>query len=541
MTNPDDSLTANDELSDTTEGVSFRLAPIDFSLLTNAVVLAALGGMAVGMALLVWPDRSDRVLARLIGAGLIWMTAAGFRAASQGGRFKPRALLGPLATLVVGVTLILNPDRSTVFIGRVTGALLIVYVVRSLLEQWQSSQRDWSRIAYLGVVAALGASLIVITGELFSLVVAVGAFILVALCLLVVIVSLDGRTQGAANYATTSELVIGWLHDRPKSVDARQDLYSKILFEGTTTRTRVLRFFTLMGFASVIASMGIITDSTAVVIGAMLIAPLMTPLMGMAISLVMGWPNRLVRSTILAFGGIGFAIGIGILLGLISPADIDTATNSQILARTSPTALDLITAIAAGGAGAYGLSRPDVSDSLPGVAIAISLVPPLTVVGIAYSQGDMVAGRGALLLFATNMIAILVVGGLTFILTGVTPLAHAAESGDRVRVALGATGTMAIVVIGGLLLNGAQLASDALQQDTVNDSIEDWIPLDSGHRLVQADLDEDVVGAVVIGPSEGLPDVAELADELSSALEKQITVRISLIVEEQLVATGGDG
>lgn len=540
MTGPDDSLIANDELTDSTEGVSFRFAPIDFGLLTNSVVLAALGGVTVGMTLLVWPDRSDRVLARVIGAGLIWTAVAGFRAA-QDRRFSPRSLLSPCATVAVGVILLLNPDRSTVFIGRLTGVLLLAHVAKSVGGQWRSAERDWRHYPYLGVVAALGALLILLTGELFSLVVGVGASLLVAVCVLILVVSLDGRTQGAATYAGTSELVIRWLRDRPKSVDARQDLYSKILFEGPTTRTRVIRFFALMGFASVIASMGVITDSTAVVIGAMLIAPLMTPLMGMAISLVMGWPNRLLRSATLAFIGIAFAIFIGMILGLVSPADIDTATNSQIVARTSPTALDLLVAIAAGGAGAYGLSRPDVSDSLPGVAIAISLVPPLTVVGIAYSQGDMVAGRGALLLFATNMIAILIVGGLTFILTGVTPIDHAARSGDRVRVALGATGTMALIVVGGLLLNGAQIASDALNQDTVETTIEDWIPDSSTHRLIGADLDGDVVRAVVIGPSDGLPDIAELADALTEALGKPITARVSHVVEEQLVATGRAG
>lgn len=540
MTASDESLTANDELIDSSERTSFRLAPIDFGLLTSSVVLGALGGLAFGMAVLVWPDSTDRLLVRLVGIGLIWTAVVGFRAASQPTGFSARSVLEPLIALAVAVILLLNPDRSTVFVGRLIGALLLLYVARSIIEQWRRDDRDWSRLPFLGVVAALALLLIVLTGELFSVLVVVGALLLVAICLLVLVISLDGRTEGVANYRDTSDLVLNWLHDRPKSLDARQDLYGKILYEGPTTRLRVIRFFALMGFAAVIASMGVITDSTAVVIGAMLVAPLMTPLMGMAISLVMGWPNRLLRAATIALSGIVFAISIGVLLGLFMSADIDTATNSQILARISPTTFDLITAIAAGAAGAYGLSRPDVSDSLPGVAIAISLVPPLTVVGIAWSQGDFTAGRGALLLFATNMVAILVVGGLTFILTGVTPVEHAAGSGDRVRVAFGAVAVMAILVVGGLLLNGAQIAGDALRQDTVDDTIEAWIPDDSGHRLVQADLNDGVVSAIVVGPSEGLPDIAELAERLSDELDGTIMARISLVVEEQLVATSGD-
>ena len=540
MTASDESLTTNDDLLDSSEGTSFRLAPIDVGLLTSSVVLRALGGLVFGLALLVWPDRTDRLLVRLVGVGLIWVAVVGFRAAWQRAGFRARSVPRPLVTLAVGAFLVLNPDRSVVFVGRLIGALLLVYVARSIIEQLRSDDRDWSRLPFLSVVAALALLLIVLTGELLSFVVAVGALLLVALCLLVLLVSLDGRTEGVANYRDTTDLVLNWLRDRPKSLDARRDLYAKILYEGPTTRLRIIRFFALMGFAAVIASMGVITDSTAVVIGAMLVAPLMTPLMGMAISLVMGWPNRLLRATLIALSGIVFAIGIGVLLGLIVPANIDTATNTQILARISPTTLDLITAIAAGAAGAYGLSRPDVSDSLPGVAIAISLVPPLTVVGIAWSQGDFEAGSGALLLFATNMIAIIVVGGLTFILTGVTPVDHAVGSGDRVRVALGAVTTMAILVVGSLLLNSAQIAGDALEQDTVVDAIEAWIPDDTGHRLVEADLNDGVVSAIVIGPSVGLPDVAELAEQLSDELDDTITVRASLVVEEQLIATGGD-
>ncbi|MEM9653986.1 MAG: DUF389 domain-containing protein [Actinomycetota bacterium] len=539
MTGSYDSLTDNDELTDSAESGTFQPAPIDWRLLTSSTVLGALGGIAFGTALLVWPGRTDRVLARLIGIGLIWFAANGLRSVLQRSPRSVRRLPGPLIALAAGVILVLNPDRSTVFIGRLMGTLLVVYVAYSLVGQWRRDRGDWSRTPFLATVGALGVLLILASGEFFTLIIAVATALLVALCVLVLVVSLDGRTEGTAGYADTSGLVLGWLEDRPKSADARQELYRKILYEGPNVRTRVIRFFVLMGFASVIASMGAITDSTAVVIGAMLIAPLMTPLMGMAISLVMGWPNRLRQSAALAFTGIAFAIMIGLILGLVSPTDIDTATNSQILARTSPTGLDLITAIAAGGAGAYGLSRPDVSDSLPGVAIAISLVPPLTVVGIAYSQGDVTAGGGALLLFATNMIAILIVGGLTFILTGVTPIGHAAEGSDRVRVALGATATLAIIVLGGLLLNGAQIAADALQEDNVQDAVEEWVPVDSGHRLVSVDLDDDVVEVVVVGPADGLPEVVDLADELSAVLDKSVTARVSLVVEETLIATGG--
>lgn len=541
MAGSQDALTSGDELDDGERAESFRLAHVDLSLLTSSIVLGALGGIVVGMALLVWPERTDQIVVRIVGCGLVWLAITGLRSLPQKRGSRLRSSLGPLVALAIGVVLLLNPDRSTEFVGRSVAVLLLLYVAREIIEDRRERRAGREappiRWPFLAATSAIAVMLLLLTGEVFAALLAVSAMLLVALCLLVLVVSLDGRTEGVASYEGTSQLVVAWLRDRPKSLEARQSLYDKILYEGPTTRTRVIRFFALMGFASVIASMGVITDSTAVVIGAMLVAPLMTPLMGMAISLVMGWPNRLLRASSLAFAGIAFAIAIGALLGLIAPTEIDTLTNSQILGRSTPTTLDLITAIAAGGAGAYGLSRPDVSDSLPGVAIAISLVPPLTVVGIALSQGDVTSGGGALLLFATNMVAILIVGGLTFVLTGVTPVDRAASSRDRVRTAMGVTVTAAVLVVGALLLNGAQIASDALNQNTVAEAINAWLPEESGHRLVQSTIEGDVVSAVVIGPSDGLGDPAQLAAELADELDRDITVRVSLVVEERFEAT----
>ena len=532
------SITSNSELEDGTDTTHFSLTRIDASLLTSPVVLRSIGGIAVGLALLTWPNRSDRILARLIGFALVWLA---FTALRNAARVKPRDWLSvatSLATMFLGIVLMVNPDQSTVFIGRMIGLTLIGYALHGMYKSIKANVRDSARLTLYGLFGAVGLLLVAVTEQVIDTVIAAGAVGAILVSLLMLVVSLDARTPGAATYDETAVLVATWLRDRPKSVEARQALYDKILYEGPTTQTRVIRFFTLMGFAAVIASMGVITDSTAVVIGAMLVAPLMTPLMGMGISLVMGWPNRLTRSALIALGGILFAISIGLLLGLTAPTLIDTTTNTQILARTSPTILDLITAIAAGAAGAYGLSRPDVSDSLPGVAIAISLVPPLAVVGISYSQGDWVAGNGALLLFATNMIAILIVGGITFIFTGVTPVARVAESQHRVRTALAVTGTAGVLVLGALLINGAQIAEDTLQQSTVQSTIDTWLNDSPQHNVVNAFVEDETVVAVVVGPSTGLPSVDTLADQLTGKLGRTITVEVSLVVEERLTATG---
>jgi uncharacterized hydrophobic protein (TIGR00271 family) len=547
VTEPLDSITNNIELEDGTEETQFSLAPIDTKLLTSPTVLRSVVAIVVGLALLAWPNVTDRIVSRLIAAALVWLALDALRSWWSSESRDLLSVLLSLATLIGGVFLLLSPDRSALFLGRLIGQIIVGYALYSTYKTLRS-RRDTEReegdqgsghLSLYGLFAAMGFALIVATEGVMGVFLAAGAIAAIAVSLLMLGISLDARTEGEATYDDTANVVLTWLNDRPKSADARQTLYDKILYEGATTQTRIFRFFVLMGLSAAIASMGVITDSTAVVIGAMLVAPLMTPLMGMAISLMMGWPNRLRRSTVVALGGIVFAIGIGVLFGFVAPAVIDTATNGQIIARTSPTVLDLITAIAAGAAGAYALSRPDVSDSLSGVAIAISLVPPLTVVGIAYSQADWSAGNGALLLFATNMITILLVGGVTFILTGIIPIQRAADNQYRVRTATYTTVAAAVLIIGSLLINGAEVAINTFQQSTVESEIDSWLSEASTHRLVSAQLDGDVVNVVVIGPSDGLPELQTLADRLTDELDKTITVNVGLVVEERLSASGG--
>ncbi len=540
-TSPDEELANGEpdeeELADSTDRTGYELVPLDASLLKNVAVIRAIAAILIGLAVLAWPDRTNTILSRLVGVAFVWLSVTSLWAAIRQRQLQWASTLVAIAGVAVGVFLLASPDRSASFLGRLLGVALLAEAIRRIIDRDPESPRR-TTFAPVGALIAAGALMLAFPEDLLTGAAMVASLGWICLSLVVVIVSLDARTAGTTSYSGAFELTWKWLNDRPKSVEARQALYAKILYEGEVARQKVIRFFVLMGFAVLIASMGVLTDSTAVVIGAMLIAPLMTPLMGMAISLVMGWPNRLTRSALIAFAGIIFAIGIGALIGLLSPTVIDTATNSQITSRSSPTILDLIIAVAAGGAGAYGLSRPDVSDALPGVAVAIALVPPLAVVGISYSQGDWASGSGALLLFATNMLAILVVGGLTFVATGITPIARIADTQHRVGTALAAVVVGAVIVIGGLLLNGTQSARNLFEQSGTESTIEDWLSDAPTHRFVNASLDGDTVTTVVIGPVDGLPDVEALAQQLSDSLGRPVTADVRLIVEERLTATG---
>ncbi len=179
-------------------------------------------------------------------------------------------------------------------------------------------------------------------------------------------------------------------------------------------RAKYSQFWMLLVLASLIAAGGVVGDSTPAVIGAMIIAPLATPIYGVALATVVGSRRGLIGAVWLLVTGILVNIAIGVVAGFIFVASMPLDTNPQITGRTSPTLLDLTVAVATGVAGAFALTRRDVSNILAGVAIAISLVPVLAVVGITLGAGRFDLASGAMVLFLTNVAAILVAGVVVF-------------------------------------------------------------------------------------------------------------------------------
>lgn len=183
-----------------------------------------------------------------------------------------------------------------------------------------------------------------------------------------------------------------------------------VFFEGDDKRHKLSRFWMLLILAAVIASAGVVSNSDATVIGAMIVAPMMIPIQGAMLSTVIGDRANLVRSVLLILAGAAAAIAIGYLVGLLDPLPITAATNAEVASRVSPGLIAMLAALGTGVVGSIALARSDISDTLPGVAIAISLVPPLTVVGLTAESGAWGESLGALLLFVTNVAAILATG-----------------------------------------------------------------------------------------------------------------------------------
>ena len=312
----------------------------------------------------------------------------------------------------------------------------------------------------------------------------------------------------------------------------------QLFFDGPDLGRKLSRFWALLTLAAVIASAGIVTDSTATVIGAMIVAPLMTPILGMVLSITTSDGANLARCLGLVVAGAAAVVAVGYVVGLTVSYDIVSATSSQVAGRISPRFIDLVAALATGAVGAFALVRSDVSDTLPGVAIAISLVPPLAVVGITLEAGATSEAAGALLLFLTNVAAILLSGIVVMALYRARSAAGRADSRsmrDRASVLLVVVFVLVIAVpLAGSSGRIAQVTHTANRVATVADA---WArPAGWSVDRVEPHLSEMVV--VAAGPLPA-PDSAQLRRDLDAAGLDNVDVRLVLRPEETVELSGG--
>ncbi|MEM7011372.1 MAG: DUF389 domain-containing protein [Verrucomicrobiota bacterium] len=214
-------------------------------------------------------------------------------------------------------------------------------------------------------------------------------------------------------------------------------------------------FMALIALSTMIAALGLIQNSAAVVIGAMLVAPLMTPLLGAGLALVQG--NRAligdcIRSIVYGFLGallVGLIAGFGARgLGLLD------GLTSELASRGGPNILDMGVALASGIAAAYCIARPNLTAALAGVAIAAALVPPIATAGISLGIGEFQNALGAILLFATNVVLIVLGAGFSFFAAGIRAGDNRVKDWAR-RTGIGLTIAAAVLAIplGRVLLN----------------------------------------------------------------------------------------
>jgi uncharacterized hydrophobic protein (TIGR00271 family) len=259
----------------------------------------------------------------------------------------------------------------------------------------------------------------------------------------------------------------------------------------------------------------------------------MTPIMGTVLSITTSNRDQLIRSVVMIAAGAAAAIAIGYLFGLLRVVDVEAATSSQVAARVNPRMIDLVAAIATGAAGSFAQCREDVSDTLPGVAIAISLVPPLAVAGLTMEAGELGQSWGALLLFLTNVAAILLTGVIVMAIFGVhrRSIAVGGRTVNRRRAVQFVVALVVVIAIP-LAAATASLTRETMRAGRVSDVARvwadeaDWIVVDVG-RL------EGAMNVVATGPLP-LPDTGELRIALDEAGLDGVDVTVRLIPEERV-------
>jgi uncharacterized hydrophobic protein (TIGR00271 family) len=226
---------------------------------------------------------------------------------------------------------------------------------------------------------------------------------------------------------------------RPKLTDIEQDA---VIWQSERLAGLSVDFVLLSAISALLAAFGLLLNSPAVVIGAMLVAPLLGPLVAISVGLVTARLRLFSRALFTVFVGAASGVACGWLLGLIVPLESPTA---EMLARGNPTLLDAGVALAAGAVGAYATARKEIPAALAGVAIAAALVPPLGTIGLGIALGNWSLALGATLLFLTNIVSVAVIGSGVFLWLGMR-----SEPGLRERrraLSLGLVGVLTLVTV----------------------------------------------------------------------------------------------
>ena len=318
--------------------------------------------------------------------------------------------------------------------------------------------------------------------------------------------------------------VLGWV--RPQLTDVEQE---QIVWTAQGNASLTLDYVVLMIVSATLASLGLLLNSAAVIIGAMLVAPLMAPLNAFAIGLSTAHFRIMRRAFITALAGFLIASVVGIIIGLLVPSKIATP---EMTSRVSPTLLDMFVALASGVVGSYATARRDIPAALAGVAIAAALVPPICTFGLSVAFGNGTEGLGAALLFLTNIISIVVIATLIFVWLGLYP--------RRLnRTSLVAYLPILILVVLSLptvvaLLNTSQRAAEESRVEAVvGDVFAGLSPTD-----INIDGENQVTVTIFTPYRVSAAAVAEAERQIEVGMEQDVTLRV--VVQEIVTATDTD-
>lgn len=283
------------------------------------------------------------------------------------------------------------------------------------------------------------------------------------------------------------------------------------------------RYAFLIVISAAISLLGLLMPSVAVLIGAMLLSPLMMPIIGLGFGIATLDFAAIRRSATALIVGALLAVGLAVVLVSISP--VQTIT-SEIAGRTQPTLFDLLVALLSAVAGGYALIRGR-GGTVVGVAIAIALMPPLVVVGFGIATGNWTVFSGALLLFLTNAVTIALTAALVARFFGFGSHLSPHHTGWQLILFVVAVGLLSLPLGAGL----RRIAFESVAQRQVRDVLAARFP--EGARLSQLDIDQSAtpvrIRAVMLTPRIAPGADRTLAATLSERLGRRVDVHVDQV------------
>jgi len=350
---------------------------------------------------------------------------------------------------------------------------------------------------------------------------------------------LDHRSEGqnivrfivyVPPFKPTSQVCYNRPMFEPVSPETKADIFNFLEKSGQLN----VDYIMMVVLSCIIASFGLILNSAAVIIGAMLIAPLMVPILRCSVGLIFGNYKRTLR----AFGTLAMGVLLSIVLSailgqLVSIGAVNFLEElpGEVMSRTRPNLFDMIVALAGGTAAAYALSQPNLSSAIAGVAISTALMPPLCTVGIGLSQGSLQVSGGALLLFTVNFVAIVFASSVTFFVVGVRPT-HQNRIVHFSR-ALIFQGILVLVVATVLVSTMVGIIREAKETSTIRQTIMAELDDMGQNTLVSFDRfprEDHLEIVVTIRSSDEMSFAEANAIQEALAAELQKTVSLKLLV-----------
>lgn len=273
----------------------------------------------------------------------------------------------------------------------------------------------------------------------------------------------------------------------------------------------------------------------------MLVAPLMSPILGISLASVIGRRPMFRKAVWAVLEGALAAVALSFVVGWMGravPMGVLGSLPTEVIARTRPGPFDLIIALAGGAAGSYALAQPALSAALPGVAIATALMPPLCTIGIGVAFGRWDVAGGALLLFLTNLAAIAFSGIAVFAALGFRP-SRAAETEQQVRGSLASSAALVLVVAIPLSVLSFRLVGETRLKGEVQSAVAAELATRPSSQLVDIAIlgeppDLQLVVTIRSPVSLGVAEALSLQEALAVRLQRPLMLELVVIPTTRL-------